>query len=683
MKDVIAQVEELPVQGVAQKMNPIEGSTSVRPAKNSQGSKAPSKTRRKLQLDDDVDVLPKPKKTTPQSGGLEDTFIFGLKPKKRQPKSKLKEMTEEDSAHQETETAPAPVKKKRTAKEKQQANDEDCGNFPGNLNEEVVVPEKKPSKSNGKHRSKIGADALHVDVEPLKEKPPPQMTGADPVKEKSLESMAAKPKATAPKAAKSKAAAKKASKRTMEDVVEDETATGPESTAKRPRRQAAISATEKVAQGYEEELVPADKLRRAAEPVAKRGRPKKVVAPDSVPVLPPYAPPSILKLPLKEVQRRSEEEVPIAKARSVGRPRKLGAKIAKVDIAATEKEPVDTSPRPGVEMPVLDSLQQVVATEILIQEAQPVKKARKVRARVVAHKTPMDDEPAIEPCEVEQKRCRTWKAPGLKTSGKVNSKASKSTDTVDEEIAVVEEMSEGVVIPETQRMYDVNDDSNSLAGGHAEGSRDGRAGEQNKKSRRVLAESDVNTVRSLPTDDLGLIIKPTIAKHHHSDQVTVKPAIIDYIDTERARVKQPGRKTRTVPAINPATEHEDNDPVNGPAPIPSVEVVNTKRARKTRPAQQSKPPSAIEPPHDKAVTPKRRHVIAADEDLDWLFEKNESKRPRVPARNPRASSKVNQQAPVKKSADAKDMDLDDLLESIAGFSGKLLTGKSGRAMASR
>jgi hypothetical protein len=29
------------------------------------------------------------------------------------------------------------------------------------------------------------------------------------------------------------------------------------------------------------------------------------------------------------------------------------------------------------------------------------------------------------------------------------------------------------------------------------------------------------------------------------------------------------------------------------------------------------------------------------------------------------------------------MDLDDLLESIAGFSGKLLTGKGGRAMASK
>ena len=143
------------------------------------------------------------------------------------------------------------------------------------------------------------------------------------------------------------------------------------------------------------------------------------------------------------------------------------------------------------------------------------------------------------------------------------------------------------------------------------------------------------------------------------------------------------RKTKLVPDVNLTVEHEDANHFMDPTPVASVDITHTKRARKAQPTQPSKSTPIIETPLEESATPKKRHVIAADEDLDWLFEKSENKRSRLPARNPRASSKGNRQAPVKKSADAKDMDLDDLLESIAGFSGKLLTGKSGRAMASR
>jgi hypothetical protein len=667
-EDVVAKVEELPAQAIPQEVKTIEASTLVRPIKKPKGSKVLSKTRRKLQLDDELETLPKPKKNAPQSEGLEDTFIFGLKPKKRQPKNKSKETIEEEPTHQEVDSAPAPPKKKRTAKAKQQTKDESCEKAAEKLNEELVPPEVKPQKGKGKHTSQKCTDALPTDIESSEKASPPTTTEEDPVKEKPLEShhMEIKQSRTASKATKPKATAKKASKRTIEDVVENEPDTVPEPTAKRPRRQAAISATVKVAQWYEEELVPADKLWRAPEPVAKRGRPKKITAPECVPVLPPSPPPSMLKPPAEEVHDRDEDEVPVAKVRSVGRPRKLGAKIAKVDTAATENEPIANSPRPGVQTSALENSHQVAETETPVHKVQPVKRARKVRAQVVGQDESIDGEPPKDACEVEQKQSRAPKAPPLKTSRKA---ASKTVKPVDGKIAVVEEVSKSpdIVIPETQGSYDTNSNSEPLAVEHTTHSRSGRTGEPKTKSRRVLAESDVNIVRSLPPDDFGAIVKPTGKRK----------------DTERVRKNQTGQKTKLVPDVNLTVEHKDANHIRNPTPVASVDITHTKRARKAQPTQPSKSTPIIETPLKESATPRKRHVIAADEDLDWLFEKSENKRSRLPARNPRASSKGNRQAPVKKSADAKDMDLDDLLESIAGFSGKLLTGKSGRAMASR
>jgi hypothetical protein len=682
-KDIAAQVEELPAQEVLQEVEdiPIEAPTLVRPAKNPKGSKVPSKTRRKLQLDDELETLPKPKKKAPKSEGVEDTFIFGLKPKKRQPKSKSKKtIEEEEPIHEETESAPAPSKKNRSAKAKQQANVRSCETSTGELDQDVVVLEGIPMKVKGKTRT----DALPTEMDSSEKAPPPAAVGFDTTKETLLEShqVETKQPRTAPKATKPKATTKKASKRTIEDVVENETATAPEPTAKRPRRQAAISATVKVTQGYEEELVPADKLRRAPEPVAKRGRPKKMAVAEDSPVLPLSPPPSTLKPASGDVPDCGENEVPVAKARSVGRPRKLGAKSAKVDIAATEREPVATSSRLEGKKSALEDLHQVAEAETPVQEAPPVKRARKVRAHIVIQDVSTDDEPAKEIREIKQERSRASKAPPLETNRKAASKAVESVNVIDEKLAAVEEVFESldIVIPVTQGSHYTNINSQYLD--QTTRSRGDKMAEPKTKSRRALAEADVNIVRSLPPDDLEAIVKPATAKRHRLDEVTAKPASKD-VDTERARKKQSSRKTKLVHDVNPTVEREDGKHTTVPTPDFLVEITHTKRGRKAQLAQQSKPTPNIEPPHDEPTVPKKRHVIAADEDLDWLFEKCENKRSRAPARNPCASSKVNRQAPVKKSADAKDMDLDDLLESIAGFSGKLLTGKSGRTMASR
>jgi hypothetical protein len=669
VEDIVAQTEALPAQ--EPKTALIDAPTLVLPVKNLKNSKAPSKPRRKLQLDDELKV-PKPKKNAPQSESLEDTFIFGLKPKKRQPKSKLKQTIAEEPVHEETEDVPAPTKRKRTAKAKQQVNDELCETAPGELNEEVLALEEKTQKRKRMHASRRLAEAMHVDTNTLGEEPPSTNTGVVSVKEDLLVSPQEETKQpeTTAKATEPKATAKKAAKRTIEEPMDHETVTAPEPTAKRPRRQAAVSATAKVALGYEEELVPTDKLRRAPEPVTKRGRPKKTIAAEVTPVLLPSPPPSALKSPVEE--GHGEAEVHIAKARPVGRPRKLGAKIATVDVGAIEKDAVATSPRTEVKMSAVEDSHHVVETDAPVQKAPPIKRARKVRARVVAQGHPANDEPSNETCEVEQKS----KAPSSRTSRKAATKASKPVD-IDEDVAAIEEVSDSpdCVIPETQGSYDVIIDPDSLAGVQTKKS----SGGTKKKSRRALAESDVNIVRSLPRDDLGVIVKPITAKPHPSDGATIKPATRDNDNCK----KQSNRNTKLVPVVNPAVEDEDDIHVTNSTPIPSVDIDHVKRARKAQPAQLSKSTPTIEPPHDEVLTPRKRHVIAADEDLDWLFEKSENKRSRVPARNPRASSKANRQAPVKKNADAKDMDLDDLLESIAGFSGKLLTGKSGRAMASK
>ena len=683
-EDVVAQVAILPTQELRQEVKAtlVETPTLDRPVKNYEHSEATAKPRRKLKLDDELEILPTPKENAPQSEDSEDTFIFGLKPKRRQPKSKLKETIEEEGpTHEEIESAPVPSKRRRTAKAKQKANVEICEKSAEKLDEKEVGFEANPKKSKGKQTSRECIDALHIKMNPPEEAPAPITTGVDEAKELCLQNPHVEtiksqsvPKATKSKATESKATAKKVAKRTMDEFAENDTDTATEPTTMRPRRQAAISATARVALGYEEELVPADKLRRAPEPVAKRGRPKKTTVPEHVPVLPPSPPQSTSKAPVAKIKACEEDEVAVSNARPVKRGRKPGTKIAKVDGLATEKEPAAGDCRLTVKPATLEDLHNEPAT------ARPAKKAHKARAQVLAQVSSTGEDPGTadqvsdkeENHEVSQKRSRALKTPALTTSRKSTSKATrratKSVDITDEKPAVVEPVSEPpeVVIPETQESHDMTNNYDLLAVNQTKGSRSGRSGEEKTKSRRVLAESDVNIVRCLPPDDFESTVKPTRKDN----------------DTDYARKKQSSRKTKLTPAINPTIEHDGMKHGIGADPTPnsSVELIHTKRTRKAQPAR---PTPAIEPSDGEPVTARKRHVTAADEDLDWLFEKCENKRSRIPTGEPCVSSKAKRQAPVKKSADAKDMDLDDLLESIAGFSGKLLTGKSGRAMASK
>jgi len=644
---VIAQVKDPLIQTVSgkQKTALIDAPTSARPVKAPKRSRASTKPRRKLQLDDELESLPKPTTNPPQSERSEDTFIFGLKPKNRQPESRLKETIEEDPTHDEIETAPAPSRRKRTARAKQQANDEACEKVVEEL--EVFEVEGQLRKIKGKPTPRERADALYVDINPPEEAPAPIATGMNSPKEKLLQNPRVektKPQ-IAPKATKAKATTKKAAKRAVEEDMENDTATVTEPTARRPRRQAAVSATAKVALGYEEELVPADKLRRAPEPPAKRGRPKKNAV-------------------LEHVTSLAD-----SKARPIGEARKQGDRIPKVGVLASVKQVT-------VEPAALEDTHHVAETEALVTEAPPVKKTRKARVQLLAQGDLKGSEPATahrasdgkEADEVEQTRPRASKAPPSRTTRKTVNKEVKPVDVIDEMIVAAIEPPD-IEIPETQMSQDIINDSDSLAGEQVQSSRGGRTGGEKRKPRRVLAESDVNIVKCLPSDDFG---------------TTVKSAGKDK-DIDRARTKQSSRKTKAAPVINPTIEHDESKHGTGTDPVPnsSVGLIHTKRARKAQPAQQSKVTPAVEPPDNEPATERKRHVIAADEDLDWLFEKCDNKRSRLPTGNPCAYSKVKRQAPVKKSADAKEMDLDDLLESIAGFSGKLLTGKSGRAMASR
>lgn len=689
-QDVVAQVEDLPAQEITQEREAvsIEVRTSVQPTKKIKESKAPAKSRRKLQLDDDeVKVLPKPKKKASQSEGLEDTFIFGLKPKKSEPRSKTKENIVEEPIHEEPENAPAPPKRKRTTKAKPPKDEDSREGTIGGPKEGPVAPEGKAQRGKEKHGSRRLANALRKDTEPFEEAILPTTTGAESAKATILQIHHVEtdlPK-SGPKTARPKVTTKRAAKRNIEEVVENETAAAPEPAAKRPRRQAAISATAKVAIGYEEELVPVDNLRRAPDAKPKRGRPRETVQAQELPVLPPSPPQSVSKPSTEELQAHGEDEVPTAKMGPVGKSRKPGAKSAKIDVMDTERDPVATELPNKVKKSALEDLHHVSETEAPIEQAPPVKRARKVRAQVVAHDVSAGDEPATasrsldaeETYEFEQKQPRATNAPLSKTSRKAASKTAKPLKIVDEKLAVIKNVSEppGIVIPEIQKSHDTIKSSDSLAGDQIVPSRSGRRGEPKKKSRRVLAESDINIVRSLPPDDLEIDVKSKPSRQHKFDEAMTNTTD-DYANTERNYNKRSGQRNG-----NPTVEDEDSKRGSGTDPIPnsSIEPIHAKCARKAHP-QKSTP--TIEPPRDEHVVPRKRHVISADEDLDWLFEKCENKRSRLPARNPCASSKVSRQAPVKKSADAKDIDLDDLLESIAGFSGKLSTGKSGRAMAS-
>ncbi|KAM0717289.1 hypothetical protein Q7P37_007141 [Cladosporium fusiforme] len=329
----------------------------------------------------------------------------------------------------------------------------------------------------------------------------------------------------------------------------------PQVAARRPRRQAAISAKEKVATGYEEELVPVDKLRRAPDPVAKIRRPKKAGLNEASPT--EEVPPQITKAP---PAGDTVQAVPAKVAR------KTTSKSA--NTKSTKKKTV----------------------EAIASETEPVGLAAPT----------------------------TQKAPA---------------DICKPEIAI------NIVPNEVVKGTDAT---------------------PAPKKRRVLAESDVNISRPSPARETSE--KPVKdRKAHITDEddvpkVTVKPS----------RRQKSTKKEPSVEEVKPAA--------NLPGDDPKAQTKSSKRTGKPQRVDKANFALDIGSVSDQQPSPKKRKRTAADEDLDWLFDKPEVKHVQPAILRPSAT-KARRKMPDQA---AKDMDLDDLLESIAGFSGKLLTGRNGR-----
>jgi hypothetical protein len=102
--------------------------------------KKATRVRRKLCLDDEIEQKAQQDDGEAPTGGLEDTFIFGLKPKKRQPRRKL-----EDEAVPVTSkgtTKKAPAKGRKANKAKQQTEDKRAFGLAAEPPLEIVILEE-------------------------------------------------------------------------------------------------------------------------------------------------------------------------------------------------------------------------------------------------------------------------------------------------------------------------------------------------------------------------------------------------------------------------------------------------------------------------------------------------------------------------------------------------------------
>jgi hypothetical protein len=743
-------------------------------------SKRPLGVRRKLCLDDGVKQDGEVKQDDGQAltGGLEDTFIFGLKPKKRQPRRKLedgivpvtmkettkkapakdrkatkaKQQTTDEHAFGLTAESPAgvvvlvkiaeesyipetskkvtkkaPAKGKKATKAKQQTEDEHMSdlaaevavpeeNTKATADEQVtkqtskkapgrakkaakvkqqtedepvpglatepptasVVPEKK-MKASRKKPVTNSLDAI-ISMEPNtseeaatinKAEPGPGDSGNTPPMAKTLNDETADPKSKQPKA---KPAVKIANKRSIDEVM---SADMPEETTKRPRRQAAISAIQKVTLSYEEDLVSVDKLRRAPDAGNQLRRSKKAntCGPSASPQTMRSISASGVALsadidrlscsPLLPVEASQTAAVKSDEACNDRLEKLLEVADSKttVHVSASENEdhvleeelssnppkiPAKRGRKPGAKA-ASDTPQEPSALDKL-----PVKRGRKPRVKAV------EPDPEASPLSEEKppvKRGRkaagpASEAPPLleKLAAKRGLKPAVKATTATTETIHVESPKAVLAIKETilaavgpqepvQKVMDISAKPTEKSVMSAEkGARNMPVQEHPKKARRALADFDSNIVRQVSTEE---------SKKLH--QVVDSPASPPAKQQSRGRTKPP-----VVP-----------DDIG--------------RHSKTQSAQQRKvSPDNNKPSRGTPASSRKRHVISAEDDLDWLFEKPETKRLQpATARHPASKTR-------RKDADqnAKDMDLDDLLASIAGFSGKLLTGKRGRAAAS-
>lgn len=342
---------------------------------------------------------------------------------------------------------------------------------------------------------------------------------------------------------------------------------GPQTTTRRPRRQAAISANQKVAMGYEEELVPVDKLRRAPEATTEAGRSRKIVAAQTLPTQEVSPQTTKVSLPT-DAARNKPEEGPVCSER---KPSKVVRKAA--GRTAKKKSASKDTTEPAANIPEPDS------STVPAPKEQP---AAIGEPDIAVNNIPTDVQKAATIMPVLEKR-------------------------------------------------------------------------------RALAESDVN------------ISKPSPPQATTDEPVKDKKIEMDHQDNDLKLTMKSSRRPKVAkqdPA--PASLRQGDNLLEHQ---PKTQAPASKRSRKPQPLVESDPTPDIDVSHPQQSPPKKRKRAADDEDLDWLFDKPEVRS--VQPSNPRVKSATKARRKLPDKAE-NDMDLDDLLESIAGFSGKLLTGRNGR-----
>jgi hypothetical protein len=723
--------------------------------------KAP-RARRKLRLNDEVEEQEAQQNSwEARTAGLEDTFIFGLKPKKRQPKPKTEEGAVADEPKSKNKKAVPRAKK--TTKAKEQLEDKLEPDHIPEPAAQIEKPEKKPKTTRKKTAASESTATIAAEVTDANKAPIDD--GADHEPDDSGEFFTAAedlPKETIEtesKPVKTKAAPKRALKRSIDEgatAAESINTATPEKPAKRPRRQAAISAIEKVAMGYENDLIPVDKLRRAPDVESKSRRSKKVdVLESSATALlsPPLT--TQVDLVIKDVQECEEKELPSSPPLVVKRGRKPGVKATKAractsdeqlevveplstkhlsptreDIHPIEEEPTlppkppasrgrkqgvkavkgrtdaadeklgVTEPQPAEHLSPtkedshgLDDEQQLPPKPPAKRGRPPGSKNRKVIVATKDEESPVelvvtelapnhlllakknshtpDEEPALSPDEEQalppKLPAKRGRKPGVKNRKVTTIHVEPPVEPMATELAPKERSS-------TAKRPEQSVDTDS----EPQFTRTPRSAR--KGSTRLLQEASENPRGTELSRPLAKQSSRESSQKNIEEQPTKqRPALADFDgNIIRKSLTVEGKKL-VPPAVDSATpprkQQSKHRKTTKESTMKSDARTDTIRAGQAQLLPQPECSLNEGPSHETTTTPRRRRVISAKEDLDWLFEKPKSRRPKP--------ATVRQPAPKARQVAAdQDMDLDDLLATVAALSGKLLTGRRGRVVAS-
>ena len=701
-----------------------------------------------------------------RTAGLEDTFIFGLKPKKQQPKPKTEEAAVADESKQKTKKTP---RAKKATKVKEQFEDKLEPDHIPEPAEQVEKPEKKSkitrkktvaSKSTALKATEVN-DAVKIPINNGAD----HGSGVSDAFFTAAESLSEEPVNTELKPANTKPACKRALKRSAEDVVlavENMNTATPEQPTKRPRRQAAISAIEKVAMGYEDELIPVDKLRRAPDVGSKPRKSRKVDVPE--PVANALLSPSLATLAdstTKDIKHCSRNESPSSPPLVVKRGRKPGVKAAKGRTDATDEKHEITQPRPAEHLSPTKEDSQVPDDEKSLPPKLPAKRGRKPGSKnrkVVAATT--QEEPSVEPAVTglaldhlsptkENKHtpddeptfapkqpAKRGRKPGSKNRKVVAAtnheeptvgpalagpasdhplSARENKHTLDDEPTLAPKLpaKRGRKPGAKNRQvttYDVEPPVESIAtelapkekissttgaeqpidsGSEPQATGRPRNGKSGATERLLEASEDARgteAAQETSKHSRSLAKQPREPSRDSSRQVIEEQptkqrrALADFDgNIVRKSLTVEGKKIVPYAVESASPPRKQQSRLRKPKDESVMQSdTTTVRSGKVQHIPQFEYSQNEGPSHETAATPKRRRAIATDDDLDWLFEKPKSRR-REPATIRQPATKMRQMAA---DQGAKDMDLDDLLATVAGFSGKLLTGRRARVVAS-